>query len=124
MELRSTSEGSTDFTRCVSPDQPDWATGTSQDYFEIVSKLGRRSVANFYLAKSVSSRAEVGLTAWEPGLSPDAATEHKLAEHLGHIWSITSSSVAPPSLTRISEVRRTASEWCVAEEWHGLLSLS
>ncbi|MEA3207391.1 MAG: eukaryotic-like serine/threonine-protein kinase [Chthoniobacter sp.] len=98
-------------------DQPDWAVGECDDFYSGRTECGRRSIGKFYRATSNKTKQAVGLTAWVPGVSPDAMTEHQLAKHLERIKKITSSGLAPPSLTPISEVRRTAGEWCVAEEW-------
>ncbi len=98
-------------------DQPEWAAGECDDFFLGRMECGRRSVGKFYRATSFQTKRAVGLTAWVPGISPDAMSEHQLAEHLQRIKRVTSSALAPMSLTAISEVRRTAGEWCVAEEW-------
>lgn len=109
--------------------QEDWATGKFGDFYSILGEVGRRPIGKLYRSSlqrkienqfvHVPEQAEVRLTAWISERSPQSESELELAVHLSRLWSVTWSSLAPASLARILEVRRTAAEWFVCEEWLG-----
>ena len=105
-------------------EQPDYGKGDPEDLYPQREEYGRRSLGKFYRAIPRNSTEAVGLTAWDSMASPDAPQERELAQKLQRIKRVTCSQDAPSSLTSIEDVHRTASSWCIAEEWHDGVPLS
>ncbi len=101
----------------VAPSFDDWGSGDFADHYDISMQVGRRAMGKFYQARQKLSGDTVGFTAWIATNSPTAESEKKIGAHLSRLWEVTNSRRAPAVLTRITDVRRTANEWCVAEEW-------
>ncbi len=105
-------------------ERPDYGKGDPEDLYPERTECGRRSLGKFYRAIPRNSTLVVGLTAWDSLASPDAPQERELAQKLQKIKRITASPDAPPSLTVIEDVHRTAGSWCIEEEWHDGMPLS
>lgn len=132
-ELIAAPSRSSDLKPISLPRQPAWGRGKFGDYYEIVGEVGRRALGKLYRATlderienqfvAVPAHTEVRLTAWLSERKLDDPLEIDLAEYLCHVWALTWTALAPPSLARILEVRRTETEWCLAEEWLGGMPL-
>ncbi len=109
--------------------QADWATGKFGDFYSILGEVGRRPLGKLYRSSlqqkienqfvTCRSRRRCGSPPGFPSARRNAESELELAVHLSRLWSVTWSTLAPASLARILEVRRTAAEWFVCEEWLG-----
>lgn len=95
----------------------EWQTGSFSDYYHIKEQVGRRPFGKHYRAERRATGDTVSLTAWMVGSNTADQADGLIREHLREIWAATLRSDSPSEVVRIQEVRRTAQEWCISEEW-------
>lgn len=94
-----------------------WGTGSYVEHYTALEPIQRRPLSQLYKAKRISDGTVIALSAWESPYKPNDPIEAQLTKHLLRLKEVSELPDAPLSLVHIPEVRRTANEWCLVEEW-------